>query len=225
MHDGGVGGGRKGVGQTAFLVWSKAKLVDVVGEGGKIRRGIAVAKLDHSDVPERLWRFVKVVDKFKEAVKSGNLDLEAFRRKVEEFDRYKEEFSGTKKGINGGDFEYLTYHGDIVQKLYDERCKSAEPDEQALNSGTIDLFVKKGEMVTEVYEVKTGLGRQVLYTAIGQLVTHAAPSNGAASMFLVVPEDEGIPDDFELAIKSLGIQIRKFRFAGTKSKRVIELLI
>ena len=136
----------------------------------------------------------------------------------------KKEFSGTKKGSNGGNFEYLTYHGDIVQKLYDDRCKSAEPDEQVLNSRIVDLFVKKDDVITEVYEVKTGLGRQMLYTAVGQLMTHSAPSNGAAIKFRVVPDDEEIPDDFRLAIKCLGIQVRKFRLAGTKSKRIIELL-
>lgn len=224
MHDGGVGGGRKGVGQTAFLVWSKAKLVDVVGEGGKIRRGIAVAKLDHPDLPERIWRFVEIVDGFKKAVKSGSLDSAVFRHKVEELDQYKREFSGTKKGFSGGSLKYLTYHGDIVQKLYDDRCQGAGPDERVLNSGIIDLFVKKGDVVTEIYEVKTGLGRQMLYTAIGQLVTHSAHSNGVASKFLVVPDDEEIPDDFRLAIKWLGIQVRKFRLSGTKSKRVIEIL-
>ncbi|HWL69385.1 MAG TPA: hypothetical protein VNS22_13515 [Geminicoccus sp.] len=224
MHDGGVGGGRKGVGQTAFLVWSKAKLVDVIVDGGKVRRGIAVAKLDHPDLPERIWRFVKIVNRFKEAIRSGNLDSDAFRREIEEFDRYKKEFSGTKKGSNGGNFEYLTYHGDIVQKLYDERCKIAAPDEQVLNSSMIDLFVKKAGVITEIYEVKTGLGRQTLYTAIGQLMTHSAAGNGTPSKFLIVPDDAEIPGDFRLAIKYLGIEVRKFRLTGTNSEHQIELL-
>ncbi|MGY2982671.1 hypothetical protein [Bradyrhizobium sp. USDA 4508] len=33
MHDGGVGGGRKGVGCIPFLTWSNSKLVPVAGEG------------------------------------------------------------------------------------------------------------------------------------------------------------------------------------------------
>jgi hypothetical protein len=68
------------------------------------------------------------------------------------------------------------------------------------------------------------LGRQTLYTAIGQLMTHSAPSNGAASRILVVPHDEEIPDDFRLAIKYLDIRVRKFRLRGAKLEREIELV-
>jgi hypothetical protein len=63
----------------------------VIGEIGKVRHGIAVAKLDHPDLPERIWRFVKIVHGFKDAVKSGNLDSDDFRHKVEEFDEYNKE--------------------------------------------------------------------------------------------------------------------------------------
>jgi hypothetical protein len=88
-----------------------------------------------------------------------------------------------------------------------------------LNSNMIDLFVKKGRRGHGSLRGEDGLGRQTLYTAIGQLVTHSASGNGAASKFLIVPDDEEIPDDFGLAIKCLGIQVHKFRLIGAKSKR------
>ena len=112
-----------------------------------------------------------------------------------------------------------------MQKLYDERSKRAAPDEQVLNSNLIDLFVKKGGRITEVYEVKTGIGRQMLYTAIGQLITHsAAGDDGGAAKFLIVPAGEDMPEDFERAFVALGIQLRKFRLVGSPSKREIELM-
>ena len=45
MHSGKIGGGRLGIGKTPFLVWSKAKLVDVADEDENFQTGIAVGKL------------------------------------------------------------------------------------------------------------------------------------------------------------------------------------
>lgn len=53
-----------------------------------------------------------------------------------------------------------------MQKLYEERSGRAARGEQVINSNLVDLFAKKDGRVTEVYEVKTGVGLQMLYTAI-----------------------------------------------------------
>jgi len=223
MHSGRVGGGRPGIGKSAFLVWSKAKFVDVTEKGGGIRSGIAVGKLDDPDLTDRIWAFVRNVQRFKDQAAAGELDTPEFKRQVEEFDKYSKEFSGKKRGVRGGAFEYVTYHGDIVQKLYDDRTARLAPGEKVFNSPLIDLFVKKDAVLSEVYEVKTGVGRQMLYTAIGQLVTHATTRGEGIAKFLVVPADEDIPKDFEQAIAVLGIQVRRFRLGGTNRNRVIEL--
>jgi hypothetical protein len=223
MHTGRVGGGRPGIGKSAFLVWSKAKLVAIAREDGKLRDGIAVARLDDPDLPGRIWRFVTNVHRFKEEAAAGILETPGFKLMVEEFDNYIREFSGKKKGARGGTFEYLTYHGDIVQKLYEDRSGRALPGEQVLNSNLVDLFVKKGGSITEVYEVKTGIGRQMLYTAIGQLLTHSIASKGKTAKFLVVPAKEEMPEDFDRAIHALNIQVRRFRLVGRKSQREIQL--
>jgi hypothetical protein len=46
------------------------------------------------------------------------------------------------------------------------------------NSPLIDLFVEPDGVRSEVDEVKTGIGRQVVYTAIEQSMTHATTSPG-----------------------------------------------
>jgi len=223
MHSGRVGGGRPGIGKSAFLVWSKAKLVDVTEKDGGIRNGIAVGKLNDPDLTDRIWTFVRKVQSFKGQAAAGGLDTPEFKRQVEEFDKYSEEFSGKKRGVRGGAFQYVTYHGDIVQKLYDDRTARLAPGEKVFNSTLIDLFVKKDGVLSEVYEVKTGVDRQMLYTAIGQVVTHAATGGEGVAKFLVVPADEDIPGDFKQAIAALGIQVRRFRLRGTSRNRVIEL--
>lgn len=224
MHSGRVGGGRPGIGKSAFLVWSKAKLVEVSDEHGGIRTGIAVGKLDDADLINRIWAFVRSVQSFKDQAATGALETPEFKQCIEEFDRYSKEFSGKKRGTRGGSFEYVTYHGDIVQKLYDERTARLASGEKVFNSNLIDLFVKKDGILSEVYEVKTGVGRQMLYAAIGQVVTHAA--NGGrdeVAKFLVVPADENIPSDLERAIAILGIKVRRFRLRGAGRNRCVEL--
>ena len=85
MHSGKIGGGRLGIGKTPFLVWSKAKLVDVADEDENFQTGIAVGKLDDPDLPERIWRFVRNLHSFKEEAVSGRLKTTEFNRMVEEY--------------------------------------------------------------------------------------------------------------------------------------------
>ena len=108
MHSGKVGGGRRGIGKSGFLVWSKAKLVDVTEKAGRIRSGIAVGKINDPDLVGRIWTFVRNVQAFKDEAATGGLNTTEFKRRIEEFDRYSREFSGKKRGARGGAFEYVT---------------------------------------------------------------------------------------------------------------------
>jgi hypothetical protein len=71
------------------------------------------------------------------------LEPPEFKRRPEEFELYSGEFSGKKRGTQGGPFKYVTYHGDLVQKLFDERTARTTDGERVFNSALIDLFVKK----------------------------------------------------------------------------------
>lgn len=216
MHDGGVGGGRAGIHQSAFLSCSKHKLIEIAEDDGKIRIGIAVGKLQDPDLSGRIWAFVKSVQRFKEQVANGILETPEFKRQVKDFDSYRKEFSGKKQGIRNGRFEYITYHGDIVQKLYDERHARLLPGEEVSNSKLIDLFVKKDGVISEVYEVKTGADRQMLYTAIGQVLTHGNLSDSACKRFIVLPESKSVPDDIMCAIKRMNISLIQFKIRKGK---------
>ncbi len=212
MHSGKVGGGRPGIGKSAFLVWSKHKLIEITDDSGKTRTGIAVGKLQDPGLAERIWAFVRSVQSFKDQAVKGMLKTPEFKQQVEEFDRYSKEFSGKKQGTYGGKFEYITYHGEIVQKLYEDRITRLLPGEGVFNSPLIDLFVKKDGVISEIYEVKTGAGRQMLYTAIGQVLVHGDSANGCCKRFIVLPNSESIPNDVMRAMESLGISLLRFRF-------------
>ncbi len=214
MHSGKLGGRKSGIGKSEFLSWLKAKPIEVADEKGGSRMGIAVGRLGDADLIGRIWTFVQRVRSFKDQADAGALEALKFKKQVVEFDRYSKEFSGSKQGARGGPFEYVTYHGDVVHKLWNERSALFSPGEEVFNSPLVDLFVKRDGELCEVYEVKTGVGRQMLYTAIGQVLTHAAKRTGEVTKYLVLPAKEAIPEDLEKAIGMLGIKIRRFRLRG-----------
>ncbi len=219
MHSGKIGGGRLGVGKSAFLAWSKSELVGTADGEGDVRGGIVIGRIDDPDLAGRIWRFVQLVAAFKAAAVAGELETNEFRAKVEAYDRYRKEFSGRKRGARaGGAVDYLSYHGDVVQALYEERASKLRNGEEVANNGLIDLFVKERGRITEVYEVKTTTERQAMYTAIGQLLTHGAHSN---KRFIVLPAGEPIASDFSAALNLHEIAVRRFELVSDrKSKRV-----
>jgi len=225
MHTGKVGGGQPGVGKTGFLISSKAHLTEVLEEDGSgVRTGILISKIDAVDVSGRIWKFVQDVDQFKQRVRAGELGTPQFKHQEEEFDKYKKEFSGKKRGAHGGVFEYETFHGDVVQKLYEERVSRCKPNESVHNNILIDLYVKRDGALSEVYEVKTYVDRQVLYTAIGQLATHSVEKRGSAQRILVLPQKAKIPNDIAHSLSELGIRLRRYRISGSRENRTIKLI-
>ncbi len=219
MHSGKIGGGRKGIGKSAFLAWSKSKLVEVATGDGESRSGLIIGNIDDADLAGRIWRFVQLVAAFKEAAVSGDLDSAEFQAQVEAFEQYRKEFSGRKRGRrSAGEIDYISYHGDVVQALYDERSVKLCNGEAIGNTGLIDLFVSDGGELIELYEVKTNTERQTLYTAIGQLITHG--TGGTPKRFIVLPAGKEIPDDFIAALEEHRIEVRRFKVTGKKLKTV-----
>lgn len=72
----------------------------------------------------------------------------------------------------------------------------------------------------EVYEVKTSADRHSLYTAIGQLVTHAQPGT---KRILVIPRRPSIPSDVAQAIAALNIAIQSYDVRWVRDEPVITL--
>jgi hypothetical protein len=218
MHDGGIGGGKPGVGQSAFLAWSDHELIDVGRANGDVREGILVGRVDSTDIAARIWRYVQSVRDFKDAIASGALDTDALRRRVAEWDAYRKEARGRRRGTRRAEIDYISYHGDVVDLLREECEARKSASEQVLNSPLIDLYVRSGGTMTELFEVKTSISRQSLYTAIGQLVTHSADGGASVSKTLVIPEGD-LPDDLVRSIAALNIDVRRFRLSrGAKPK-------
>lgn len=220
MHSAKVGGGRVGIGKNAFLVWSMESLEEVHDDGGFKRSGIVVAKLGSEDIVGRVSAFVRKVHAFKAQAATGKLDAAGFQRRVQEYQRYSKEFAGRKKGVRLKAIDYVSYHGDVVQALYEERTARLKPGEEVFNSVRIDLYVKRNGALAEVYEVKTSIGTQSLYTALGQLLTHSITETASSRMILVLPHGEPLPEPIVTAVDRHGIEVRRFKLVGDRTKRV-----
>lgn len=222
MHSGRIGGGRKGIGKVAYLAWSDDEIVPVAEESGKLRGGIIVSEIDEQKLFRNVSEFVKKVADFKDQAAEGKLQTKSFERKVKDVeDRYRREFSGKKRSKARGAIEYDTYHGDIVDALFETLNAGKQPGDKVVNTTFIDLTVKRDGKPIEIYEVKTGTARQVLYTAIGQLTVH---SGGDADLrkIMVLPKGEKLPNDIGKAINSAGIKV--WRFKEAKNGWQIEML-
>jgi hypothetical protein len=218
MHDGSVGGGKAGVGRAAFLAWSKATLEDVVLEDGSIRSGIIIGRVDSNDITGRLWRFVQLVKGFKDAVARGELDDPDVQQAIKDWEEFKSESFGRRRGSRRSEIDYISYHGDIVEHLFKERSARCTGHERVLNNKLIDLFVRNGKSMTEIYEVKTSVDRQSIYTAIGQLFSHSAGAPNDVKRFLVLPEGQ-LPSDIEKSLALMPIELRRFTISiGKKTK-------
>jgi hypothetical protein len=219
MHDGGLRGGRKGVGKNAYLAWAGHLLMEVADSRGTFREGVIVANLDSRSFQTEVERFVASVRGFKDAVQNGLLNSEAFQKKEREFREYRREFSGRKRGSRAAEVDYISRHGDIVDALREWRELTLKQGEKITNTGYIDLLVIGPRSdVREIFEVKTGCTRGHIYTAIGQLMAHKVSNPCGQS--IVIPEGDDIPEGLEEALKRLGIRTVRFRL----KKKSVEIL-
>lgn len=210
MHDGGVGGGRKGIGRTAFLAWTDTRLFQVTTSDGGVRLGMVVTRIDSPDVGVNISRFVKKVIGFKNAVARGEAATTAGQDAEKKYREYYDEFSGKKHRAPVSAVEYLSRHGDIVRALCNWRSGSLVVGESIVKNIYLDMGIKKNAMLTEVYEVKTSCDRQTLYAAIGQVIVHDNLVNNSCRRCIVLPIEGAIPPDIASAFGRERIRVLRF---------------
>jgi hypothetical protein len=208
MHDGSVGGGRSGVSRANYLKWSFAEPVPVVDGKGKIRSALIVAAIGARSCAGDIGRFVQSVIDFKKAITQGYKPPAGDGDG--DNDGYYDEFSGKKKRKRTRELEYVTRHGEIVKELRAWREQRMKPGERIVKWNFIDLGVKRGGDLVEIYEVKPSSDRQSLYTAIGQILVHESPK-GISKRFVVIPDDDAVPADVARAFERANIVPVRFR--------------
>lgn len=210
MHDGGVGGGRKGVGRYPFLQWSAIRPVPVFTSRGDVRLGVIVAPIDRGEETHvALSRFIDTVARFKAAVKRGDTITKGARKAQLTYKEYFDEASGKRQRKRVRELEYISRHGEIVKALHKHRAK-APLQGKLVKNAYIDLGVECAGALTELFEVKSSCDRQAIYTAIGQILAHDNSAAGACKRFLVLPDRDPVATDLLRAFKRLGIVMLRF---------------
>lgn len=211
MHDGGIGGGRKGIGRDAFLEATNARPQKVQTSSG-VRIGLIVAPLDARHFEAGISSYLRNVITFKAAVTENTLPQPIHGLPAGTgYSDYYREFSGKKTG--GGDrFTYESRHGDIVHALLGWVPAHGMVG-KIQKSVLADLAVRHHGELVAVFEVKSSADRQSLYTAIGQLMVHSAEAKGV-QRYIVIPAVERVPDDIRCCLAALSIRVISYEIDG-----------
>jgi hypothetical protein len=215
LHRGGIGGARKGIGKEAFRSWYRGAWTTLYDEHGHADEAILIGALGVGTLIDPLRTFVHEVANFKREASEGKLTREQrLGRKMLDF---IPEWHGKRKGRRRSILYYESYHGAVVNALAD-KFKSQRITGSVFNTQLIDLGVEQSGELVEIYEVKSSVDRQSVYSGVGQLIVH---SEGDASVrkFLVVPLDQLFPKLVtklkKLGIETIGYQIQKGKITFT----------
>ena len=222
LHSGRVGGGTKGVGKEAFLTYALLngyELVETVDSFGDSRHGLIVMPVEGRGAVQSALRYVSIVRAFKVAARGGALVTKEFRKKISEFSNYYREARGRRKGLRKRQFDYISRHGDIVDALYEWRkSKPMPPRSRFVKTILLDMGLATGKKLVEVFEVKSSADRQVIYSAIGQLMVHGVEKS--CRRVIVLPEGPLLRSDLAASLKRLRIELLRFKM----SKKSVAIL-
>jgi len=212
MHNGGIGGGRKGQSKSAFLQWRGGSLVDIVSSDGHTELAIPVMALEGQYALETAFAYIDEVHRFKQAVRDGSLEPPERNSGDRLPGDYFPESSGRRKGKRRSSLiDYVSRHGMIVDDL--KNWRSLRPIQRRARftkNILIDLSISTNMKILELYEVKTGSDRQSIYSAIGQLMVH--DRNGDSKKYIVIPDDGDLQDDVAAALVRMEISVIRFNY-------------
>jgi hypothetical protein len=151
-------------------------------------------------------------------VRAGDLPSPEVKARSKLLKDYFREASGRRRGKRRAtDIDYVSRHGEVVDALADWRKGvGLSKGEKLAKNVLIDLGVKKGARLTEVYEVKTSASRGDVYTAIGQLAVHSA--DHGCRRVMVLPADEHLAWHLAEGLERSGIELKRYRLSVDKAE-------
>jgi len=213
LHSGRVGGGRKGIGKTAFEGWYRGTWTNVMDDIGNSEKMILVGSLKSPGLLVQIKDFVSEVAKFKEEVSSGVLSRSP--KSKDKALSFNPEFHGKKSGRRTSKFEYDTYHGLVVAALEEKfKRKYSQESYTAFNTKLIDLGIEKDKTLEHIFEVKTSTDSQSIYAGIGQLMFHSLGSL-TVKKTLVLPSGKST-DTLAKILHTLDIEILFYEIVNRK---------
>jgi len=198
-HSGKIGGGRKGIGKSAFSNFCRGGNWHTVTGDGVSREMMILGRVDHPSLVDSISHFTREVARFKKAGEDDALPPSS--TKGAHAETFNAEFSGTKTYPLGGSVEAECLHGVVV----DELARTVEKLGLAVaNDRPRDLYTRDRRFL---FEVKTDISTTSLYCGIGQLSVHGAEGQ---SLVLVIPG--AVLAKFKKALSYLGILVLEYRW-------------
>ena len=186
-HNGRIGGGKRGVGKTAFFNHYRSKLTEM-SYGNRTVEVVDLGPIRSRRFPGRVGRFAREIVRVKGVIgaRSDDSDVTPLASLVNGSPGFIPEFSGARRPYSlRGVVEANADHGAVVDALatYVESLGYV-----AHNDRTRDLFtLDKRNHVAVLFEVKTDVTRSSIYKAVGQLLLNGGAANHGPRMILVVP--------------------------------------
>jgi hypothetical protein len=198
LHRGKVGGGRKGIGKTAFVM-TYPGAISTVAENGQTSNAIIIGRFSQPEFQASVAAFVSLVDRFKAGLNVTPLDKT-------NGPQFKPEFFGTKILSPRAQIEAQCRHGIVINSLQGLLQANGYV---VGNTQRIDLRIPLNNKSAAHFEVKTAADPYSIYAAIGQLYFH---SRSEDVRIAVLPETCA-PDSLGV-VKKLGIRVLLYSWSG-----------
>ena len=184
MHDGGIGGGKPGIGKLAFQKYfNDEEQYSKVLVDGKVKDYYFVCELNSELLGDQLKDFVFAIKQIKALTKSSK--TRAKSKITGGLGGFNPEFEGVKTYGLPEKIKANCNHGIIVREL--SKLLLSKKFEIS-NNQQIDLCIinnKKNPLA--IFEIKTGLSRQSVYTALGQLILNSQSYKPIPKLIFVCP--------------------------------------
>jgi hypothetical protein len=209
-HSGKIGGGRKGIGKSAFLSQYRSCREEVTWSKHDRSEVIVIGRIDSEHLPAQVASFMHEVQRFKAGVSGkGNAANEppAPLLPPQEF---TPEFSGQRQPYQfASTIESRCDHGAIVNTL----ARVLEESGLVIgNDASRDLYVSNGHGRMKIlFEAKTAVTTSTIYQAIGQLIYHSSAEKPPPKLVMVLPEapdgrTRGVLEKLGIAVLRVGWQ-------------------
>ena len=209
LHRGKVGGGRSGIGKNAFTAWYNGGVATVDEMDGRTTEAFLLTSLHDPHMPDNVADFVNAVSDFKSGVVSTKKGTRQGPSQSGAGD-FHDEFSGKKNIRARASTTADCNHGRVVTALKRHlEARLMHPGDKLVNTKQIDLALARGSEILHVWEIKTDVSLQSLYTGIGQLIVHTM-GRRKCSKTLVMPDSPPLPNPFIQGLSSLGISVIQY---------------
>ena len=179
-HSGRIGGGRPGIGQS--LVRQRMgdwfNLVALTPRGEE-RRYMPVALIEASNAPQQLAAFIHAIHQVKHSVEPQDPNQHQFLG----YRPFQLEFDGDATYRRRALITARYNHGAVVNEL---AATLSALGMSVHNDHPRDLFVVERDAMSVLFEVKTDVSSQTIYTAVGQLLLNSDPVHRPV-LCLVIP--------------------------------------